>query len=173
MGGGAHRRVGAFITNGPALTLSVDGQGPGAEVETTSGRPLSVAVDWKSHYAVHRVEIVSNGAVAASESFREGSTAGRLAADVSADTDGWVAARVYSSSRDSFAQPVFAHTSPVYVNAGVAGPHRAAAARQFVAEIDDSLEVVSKKGKFYTDAQRKEVFGLFRQGQEIYRSMVR
>ena len=155
------------------MTLSVDGHGPGAEVESTSGRPLAVEVGWKSHYPVHRIEIVSNGAVAVSESFPEGSTGGRLTADVAADTDGWIAARVYSGSRDSYAQPVFAHTSPVYVNAGAVGPHRTEAARQFVAEIDDSLEVVSKKGKFYTDAQRQEVFDLFRQGQEIYRSMLR
>jgi hypothetical protein len=160
-----------FITNGPALTLSVDGQAPGAEVEA-AGRPLSVEVGWKSHYPVHRVEVVSNGAVTASRSFPQGSTAGRLEADVAADTDGWIAARVSSSSRDSYSQPVFAHTSPVYVNAGVGGPHRTEAAGQFVAEIDNSLDVVSKKGKFYTDAQRKEVFDLFRQGQEIYRAML-
>ena len=163
----------SFITNGPALSLSVDGQAPGAEVEAAAGRPLSVEVGWKSHYPIHRVEIVSNGAVTASRSFPEGSIAGRLEADIAAETDGWVAARVSSSARDSYFQPVFAHTSPVYVNAGVGGPHRTKAARQFVAEIDDSLELVSKKGRFYTDAQRKEVFDLFRQGQEIYRAMLR
>ena len=96
-----------------------------------------------------------------------------MEADVAADTDAWVAARVSSSTRDSYFQPVFAHTSPVYVNAGGAGPHRTEAARQFVAEIDDSLELVSRKGKFYTDAQRNEVVDLFRQGQEIYRGKLR
>jgi hypothetical protein len=162
-----------FITNGPALTLSVDGRAPGAEIEATAGRQLSGLVNWKSHYPVNQVELVSNGAVVASESFPEGSTEGNLEADVAAETDGWVAARVSSTARDSYFQPVFAHTSPVYVNAGSDGPHKLDAARHFVAEIDDSLELVTKKGKFYTDAQRSEVVDLFRQGQEIYRGMLR
>ena len=31
---------------------------------------------------------------------------------------------------------------------------------------------VTKKGKFYTDSQRKEVLDLFKQGQAVYRAML-
>jgi hypothetical protein len=161
-----------FITNGPALTLSVDNQAPGAEVEASSERRLSTLVNWKSHYPISRVEVVSNGAVVAAESYPQGSTEGRLEADVVAESDGWVAARVSSEARDSYLQPIFAHTSPVYVRAGGDGPHKQDAARRFIAEIDASLELVNKKGKFYKDAQRREVVDLFRQGQEVYRAML-
>ena len=161
-----------FITNGPALDLSVDDQAPGAEVEATGDRPISVVVTGKSHYPVHRVEIVSNGAVVAAEFFPEGSTEWRLEADLVTETDGWVAARVSSDARDSYFQPIFAHASPVYIKAGGDGPHRLEAARRFVAEIDDSLELIAKRGRFYTDAQRREVVDLFRQGREVYRAML-
>ena len=75
--------------------------------------------------------MVFNGRVAAAESFPEGCASGSLEADVPAASDGWIAARLWSRARDSFAQPVFAHTSPVYVVTGQAGPEKRAAAAYF------------------------------------------
>ncbi len=161
-----------FITNGPALRLTVDGEGPGGEVSAAPGRSVGVSVEWESHYPVKRVELMRSGAVVAAESFEEGSTAGRMEADVPVTCDGWLAARASSDRRDSFAQPIFAHTSPVYVTAGVDCADRKAAAEWLAAEIDRSLDWVRTKGRFYTDAQRREVVDLFRQGREVYRSII-
>ena len=69
-------------------------------------------------------------------------------------SDGWIAARLSSDARDSYLQPIFAHTSPVYVKAGVGGPERQDAARWFDDSIERSLGWVSNKGKFYTDSQQ-------------------
>ena len=162
-----------FITNGPALSTLVQGSGPGAQIETRPGDKLSTLVTWKSHYPVTQVDLIFNGAVVAQESFPEGSTEGRLEADLAVATDGWTAARVASDARDSFSQPAFAHTSPVYVRCGAAGPERAAAARWFDDAIESSLQWVRAKGKFYNDRQRREVLDLFREGQQVYRAMVR
>ena len=162
-----------FITNGPALFLSVQGQEPGSEIETTKGEHLSSLVRWQSHYPINRAELLFNGNVVAQETFAEGSTGGHLEADVPVPSDGWVAARLSSDARDSFFQPVFAHTSPVYVNAGVAGPEKKAAAAGFDSAIERSLEWVSTRGKFYTDNQRKEVADLFREGQRVYQEILK
>ena len=130
-------------------------------------------MSWESHYRLKRVELVQNGTVIAAESFEDGSTAGRFEADVSAASDGWIAARAASDTRDSFAQPIFAHTSPVYLKAGVDGPEKKEAAGRFDDEIERSLEWVRARGRFYTDAQRREVIDLFREGQKVYRSIAR
>ena len=95
-----------------------------------------------------------------------------MSADLSVPNDGWVAARLFSNTRDSFEQPIWAHTSPVYLKTGAASPERAEAARWFDDHIDKSLDWVTKKGKFYTDSQRKEVLDLFKQGQAVYRAML-
>ena len=87
--------------------------------------------------------------------------------------DAMVAARLSSDARDSFAQPVFAHTSPVYVATGKAGPHKRAAGAAFDQAIDRSLEWVNVKGRFYSDAQRQEVVDLFKEGQQVYKDMSR
>ena len=113
-----------------------------------------------------------NGRIAATQTFREISTSGKLKTDVIADSDSWVAARLFSADRDSFAQPMFAHTSPVYVTVARDGPHKSEAAASFVDAIETSMEWVRKKGKFYTDTQRNEVIDLFREGQDRYREMI-
>ena len=162
-----------FITNGPVISLMVQDQEPGGEVETSPGQGLSTVVTWKSHYPVARVEVISNGVIVAQESYPEGSKDGHLEADVTVASDGWIAARLSSDARDSYLQPIFAHTSPVYVKAGVGGPERQDAARWFDDSIERSLGWVGNKGKFYTDSQRREVVDLFRQGQDIYKAMLR
>ena len=161
-----------FITNGPALRLSVTDQEPGGEVYTAAGSELPAGASWQSHYPIHRAEIIFNGAVVAAESYPTGSKNGTLAADLTIPNDGWIAARLFSNARDSFAQPIWAHTSPVYVKTGTSAPERAEAARWFDDHIEKSLEWVTKKGKFYTDSQRKEVVDLFKQGQAVYKAML-
>ena len=96
-----------------------------------------------------------------------------LQADVPADSDGWIAARLRSDVRDSYHQPIFAHTSPVYVKTGIDSTERSEAARGFDASIERDLEWVRTRGKFYNDKQRREIADLFREGQGVYRAMLK
>ncbi|MEE8362955.1 MAG: CehA/McbA family metallohydrolase [Dehalococcoidia bacterium] len=162
-----------FITNGPALTLSVNGQAPGQTVPAQAGGSVHAAVSWSSHYAVESVEVVRNGAVVARRTPAGAeATSGSLEVDVDVPADGWIAARLGSSVRDSFAQALWAHTSPVYVDAGGAAPgEQAESAAWFVQNIEESMAWVRAKGRFYTDAQRAEVVDLFRQGLEVYKGL--
>ena len=162
-----------FVTNGPALDITVDGCQVGETAQVTPGNDVTVNVEWSSHYAVHRVDVVANGAAPYTESFPHGSVRGSFECTVPVTSDGWIAARIGSNSRDSFAQPIWAHTSPVYVDAGgVAPPVRAADAAWFIDRIDESLSWVGSGAKFYADVQRQEVVDLFRQGQDLYRRLV-
>lgn len=160
-----------FITNGPALFLSVNDKMPGDTVAVEPGSELHAMATWKSHYAIHRVEILWNGKVIAGRQFQEGSNEGSLEADVESRSDGWLAARIYSSNRDSFSQPIFAHTSPVYIRAGIHAPEQPIAAAEFDRAIEQSLEWVRFKGRFRSPQQQKEVLDLFRQGQTVYRKL--
>jgi len=161
-----------FISNGPELSLSVQGEGPGSELATQPGQRLSTVVEWKSHYPIGRAEIVLNGKVVASREMHDGSTAGRLETDIEIPADAWIAARLSGDARDSFAQPVFAHTSPVYVTTGKASEERTEAALWFTDAIETSLAWVRTKGKYYNDGQRREIVDLFREGQQVYKNLL-
>ena len=98
---------------------------------------------------------------------------GNLKADICVPADGWIVARLSSSTRDSFSQPIFAHTSPVYIKTGLKSAEMKNAAAFFDQEIEDSLIWVGTKGKFYNNRHRKEVIDLFREGQQIYKSLLK
>jgi hypothetical protein len=183
----AVRQGRTFITNGPAIYMTVNEVEPGATVSARPGERLDVEVEWQSHYPVERIEVVMNGAVVGARSLpQEPSTlerpassssavhAGSLAISVPVDSDGWIAARLASTARDSFNQAMWAHTSPVYVSAGRASSAaRRQSARAFVEKIDQALSWTDTGAKFYTDAQRKEVQDLFRAGRAFYRKLAR
>ena len=163
------RKGRTFITNGPALFMTVSGHEPGDAVEVEKGTRVNVETSWNSHYAVDRVEIVMNGDVVARRDFPEGATSGTLEAELPVEADGWIGARLGSGSRDSFTQPIWAHTSPVYVTGtGVQSEASARSATYFADRIQEGIGWVKTKGRFYTDAQRKEVVDLFKQGQDWY-----
>ena len=161
-----------FITNGPSLTLSVDGQSLGSQVEISPGKSVNISSSWESHYPISKVEILYNGRVVSAKHFSSGSKKGSIETGLETPSNGWIAARLSSNVRDSFFQPIFAHTSPIYIYTGTDSIEKKEAARWFDASIESSLEWVGTKGKFYSDRQRKEVKDLFREGQKVYQSML-
>ena len=137
------------------------------------GKSLSVLATWKSHRPIAQAELVFNGQVVADETYPDGSRDGRLEIDLPASSDGWISARLSGAHRDSFHQPVFAHTSPIYVRTGVPSPERADAARLFSEGIDRDLDRIRLKGRFYNDSQRREIEDLYRQGRQVYLDMLK
>ena len=59
------------------------------------------------------------------------------------------------------------------MKAGLDGPEQKEAARWFDQAIERSLEWVRTKGKYYSDSQRREIVDLFRQGQQVYKAMLK
>ena len=163
----------SFITNGPAIYMSVNGDGPGAEIDTRPGESLSAIIKWESHYPVTCVELVVNGDVFTKKTFSGGSKNGQIEIDVPVESNAWIAARLSSEFRDSYFQPIFAHTSPVYINAGLVSSVTKLAAGNLNVAIENSMNWVQTKGKFYTDEQRREVVDIFRQGQNVYRGIAK
>jgi len=161
-----------FITNGPALFLTANGEAPGATLELGAEAAVDVQIALTSHHPVTRVELIHNGAVAQSWENPEGVCAGEFRHSLPVGADGWLAARCSSVHRDSFGQAVFAHSSPIYLRTGAPNPQQPEAARYFDAAIEQSLEWVAGRGRYSTDAQRREVRDLFSRGQEVFRKLM-
>lgn len=160
-----------FITNGPALTLTVNEQLPGATILSQPDGSVTATLAWESHYAVQRVELIWNGRVIHAQSFPAGATVGQLTVAVDTPTDGWLAVRVASQVSDSFYQPLFAHTSPVYVTTGRPPAERPVAAAHFDRALDEAMGWVQHQGRFHTVAQQREVLDLFKTGQAVYQTL--
>jgi len=164
----ALQRGRTFITNGPSLALQAGDAMPGNVLRTRPGDRIPVKVSWSSHYAIENVDVIWNGRSVAHRTLPEGATHGSLELDLPTTSDGWLAARAGSTVRDSFFQPIYAHTSPIYVTTGMEAPEKASAARKFESSIERSLDWVSHQARFRSAGQRQEIIDLFREGQSVY-----
>ena len=160
-----------FITNGPVLFLSVSNQGPGACLDARPGQEIEVQMTWRSHHPIEAVELIAGGQVAATRTFPSGSREGKWTVSFDVRADGWIAARVSSTHRDSFYQPAFAHTSPIWLRAGIASAAQRSSAAFFVRSLDEALAWIRSVGAYANDRQQAEVLALFKEGQEAYRRL--
>ncbi len=160
-----------FITNGPALFLDAADGGPGQRISLPGDGTVHAKVRWQSHYPLNKVALVQDGRVIGEQVYPEGSRDGVWETDVPVASDGWLAARCSGTTRDSFDQPVYAHTSPVYLETGRPNPLRADSTRFFTSSIDRSLEWVRKKGRFTRDEQRDRVVELYLDGRSVYEKL--
>ena len=159
-----------FITNGPALFIDVEGESPGSSIPSPDGRPRTVPgrIAWRSHYPLCGIELVHDGTVVQTLPLDDGRREGEWTFDLRIASDGWVAARAFGEARDSFAQPVYAHTSPVYIGGGLPPGAAPRSAAFFVRSIDAAMEIVGRDWRFTRDAQRAEVLDLFNEGRKVY-----
>jgi hypothetical protein len=110
-----------FTTTGPLVDLTVEGRSPGDEVSLPSGGgTLHVEAHAESVVPFHRLEVVMNGEVVASEVAERGSFRAEVSLPLHVPGSAWIAARCTSDMTAWIGspRPVAAHTSPVYVVAG-------------------------------------------------------
>jgi hypothetical protein len=175
-----------FITNGPVIDMKVNDAPIGATLPLDGGGTLDVEVTFQSHYPIDGVEIVMDGKVvdrrlaavdrrlAEVGGFDDGDAfSGTVRCKVTAQNDGWIAARAWGHSRDSFNQSLFAHTSPTWFSCGRPPAQRQQSARFFLESIDESLQWVDTMGRYNTDDQREEVRELFRRGRDVYAGLAK
>ncbi len=160
-----------FITNGPALQLTLNGRPMGDTVECGRGAELEAEMTFSSFYPIERAELVVNGSVVQHWAWPAGRREGVLRHGFTAERDGWVAARLWGDSRDSFDQSIYAHSSPSYFHCGAAPAEREEDANFFLRSIDESLKWIGTYGRYNNDQQREDVRELFRRGREVFARM--
>jgi hypothetical protein len=145
-----------FVTNGPLLTLTVNGQGPGAVLEPSgSSHDVRVRAEARSLVPFDRLEVVVNGNVVAGTSAAGSPLAAALEVEPLLSAGGWVAARCRGGG-------AVAHTSPVYVRvAGNAPAPDAEAVDVLLGHLDRMMRWVSEQGRFETDPQRLRLLAVF------------
>lgn len=162
----------SFITNGPALFIRVNDSRPGDTIIGEKGDRLEVELSWQSHYPIQTVELISNGQAVNTRSFSSESREGRCRIPFVAKEDGWLAARVSSTHRDSFYQPIFAHTSPIWLRVDNPPAVRPSSASFFIKSLDESVDWVHRSGKFENKQQRAEVVDLFRLARTAFQHLL-
>jgi TolB protein len=162
----------SFVTNGPLLRFSVDGQQPGAALKAAAGAELSWTLDVSTSVPFERVEILVNGDVVwSADGLRQpGAQTYRGSGIVPAG--GWIAARVHGGSTEWPAMDSypFAHTAPIWVGAaGSTDPAAAAsAARDLLAALDVAEERITRS---YAGTETPVLLGRIAQARQKLRAL--
>jgi hypothetical protein len=121
----AMRGGNTFLSGGPLLRFTVDGQPIGSTLKLgIDGGTVEVEASAASIFPIHTLEIVQNGRVVASTEDGKGTGALHLRAKVRVDGAGWLCARCagpnYTAAQhhDSWHRGIMAHTSPIYLACG-------------------------------------------------------
>ena len=156
----------SFITNGPLLELTVNGRRPGDTVNLDGPASLTVRARAVGRTDFSQIELVSAGQIIQSTPSRAVENHFEAAIDTSVEVGqpGWLAVRVNTQNRNALGNPIFAHTSAVYVDIGGKSVFNPRAAQALVDDMRAALDIIPEKAVFADDRQQDEVLDVYRQG---------
>ena len=162
-------RAGAtVVTNGPWLTLEVDGTGPGAVLDRRRGDRLAVRIAAEGSGVERLVLYGPEGELAATES-------GLLEHEVAVDGGLWLAAGAHGGTDPhTVGAPVFAHTTPVYVDVDGRRVGRPASARWCLRLLAGLEGLAVEQGRFdpdHREGQLGDLVAVLDRARAFYRAV--
>ena len=170
-----------YITNGPLLEFTVDGQPVGGTIDLQQPRTVEVHGRAIGRTDFKRIELVHNGrAVRTAPSRREENHfIAEMNSELPLDGPSWLALRTPPppvENDSELQEPVgenelggqlFAHTSPVYVRFAGADVFDREVARGLVDEMRANLKEIERQAHFADEAQRASVRRVYDEAIEV------
>ena len=170
----AVRRGETFVTSGPAIEFVANGVGPGGTLCLPSdGGTVRVSAVMRSPRALQRLELVRNGAVAAtaSEQGRDGAVRSlRLETEAQFDRSGWLAVRGQGAPSLLPGGNEVAHTSAVRVLVAGEPIWSAEDGETLVSTLQQQRNHYERSGRYATASNREEALAVFDQALEKLRA---
>lgn len=154
----------SFITNGPLLELEAERGGLGETLSLPGPNRVTFAAKAMGRVDFGQIEMIYNGKVVDQAAARK--EAGYYHADkhfrVEVKEPGWVALRIKPDANvNELGRPLFAHTSPIYLEVDGKTIFRKETAEQLVAEMRQSIETIKALGEFNSDATRDQLLAVY------------
>lgn len=152
-----------FATNGPVLSLLVNGKEPGSEIAFPLGsHTVSVRATMHSIVPVDHLELVQNGKVVATLPMSADRKSAFATVKVPVERSGWITMRAWS---DHATAPVldiypFATTSPVYLTIAGIPPRSPEDARFFLDWVDRLREGAERHTGYNSAAEKASVLNI-------------
>ncbi len=142
-----------FITNGPLLSLTLNGVEPGAVVDVAAAAgSVRVRAEARSFTVLSNVEVVLNGEVVAAGSASGSPSTAVVETAIPVTATGWLAARCTGANE------TYAHTAPVYVRVDNKKMQAVPAALAVLhKQLDNTLEWARTQARFDDDRQREHL----------------
>lgn len=162
------RRGRSFASNGPILTLTVNGKAPGDEIQSSGPVEVQIRAQVASQVPLDRVEIIVNGKAAHGVA---GGESVDFTHTLNVRESSWIALRALGPRHRLVINDTqaYAHSSPVYVT--IAGqPVRIAEDIRFYREwVEKLIARTEKTERFASPERRAEILALFGKALAWYR----
>lgn len=155
-------------TNGPLLTLTVDGRPTGDVLNLDQPRTVRVEATGLGRHHFERLQLVHNGKVVQTQP-AEKQNAGysaRLVREVRIDEPSWFAVRIDAQTKNEFDRKLYAHSSPVYVDLAGKRVFDVESARTLQRQMEEARDAIGTRGRFSTPAARDRVLALYMQAEK-------
>ncbi len=157
----------SFATNGPMLSLKVNGEEPGGVLHFSSpgSERVKIHAEASSANDLDRLEVLFKGRVV--KTVNPVDASGRLVADFESELreTGWVVARCFERPGKTIR---FAHTSPVYIQFRDDNGIVPSDAQFFVDWIDRELAFYKEEKRFQSQLEQAEMLRFFEQARAVY-----
>lgn len=163
-----------FVTNGPLLELTANGQPIGSELRVGRG-PVSIEVDANcfSQVSINHLELIVNGKPVSQQEVAAGEKEARLSQAVEFSESGWLAVRARSDQPNPdnwHRQITAAHSSPIYVTIGDRLPAVKSSAEYMVARLNTTLRWAEHRAIWSNNEARENALEAFEQAKAFYGS---
>jgi hypothetical protein len=170
------RRGRTFVTNGPLLAFTVNGEMPGGEIRLPpDGGEVQISGRFDSIVPVERLEIWSNGGVVKTIAPAAGGRRGEVNERIRVRQSGWYTLRAIGGERHFPVddQYVVGETSPVYVYCGGQPIRSRADAEFFIRWIDDITRQAEAHPGWRSEQERRHVLDQFAEARRIFEQRLR
>jgi hypothetical protein len=165
----------SYITNGTFLELTAGGSRIGDTIAAAAGDEIRIEGRAIGRNDFQRIELVHNGEVVLSAAAKKegGHSAASLDYTLKIAGPGWISLRIPDNAgKNELNQPLFAHTSPIYVEVGGRRLLRTEVARGMLAEMQASVADIQKKATFANDEERQAVLRVYREASAVLQKRI-
>lgn len=163
----------SFVTNGPMLTFTVNGKGPGTVLTTLEKPRLRVKATARSLYPLTKAELVHNGKAIATAQLADDRLTATIDQEVTLERGGWLAFRADGRGTNDTALPTLnAHTNPVYIEAGGVVTRSAEEAAAFLKWIDQFEILLRARNRFPTEKLRNQALAQLEAARLVYARII-
>ena len=171
------RKGRAFVSTGPLVELTVDGELPGGEIHLpAAGGEVEVETRVQSITPLSSVSLIFSGRVVENIPLSADRKTAQFSKRMSVAQSGWFHVRAEGSPAERFpldAGYAQAFTNPVWVTVGGDPPRDAAAAAYGLRWIDKLQEMAESFPGWRSEAEQTHVFAQFEEARAVYHAFLR
>lgn len=175
----AIRKGHTFVSTYPLLEFTVNGIGAGDTIQF-GDKPVTVDIQARaiSVEPYDALEIIHNGKVIASEKPNGKRSEAVIRKKMTLERGGWIAARAHGKTMLPYGatwwmQPVFAHSSPIYLNANGKPAQATESAQLFLEQLEWFDKWATTQARYPSEQARREAMAYIAQARSIYQKLER